>query len=125
MTSNRTHALAIGGGVLVLLLIAGGIGAALWSESANETTRTCAVTDKDRTTVTSREGNSRSDMRIYTADCGTLAVNDLMTRGQFNSADVYASIEPGNTYEITTVGWRIPWLSAFPVVFGVPVEVTR
>lgn len=124
MTSNRTHALAITAGVLVLLLTAGGIGLALWSESANETTRTCAVTDKDRTTVT-RDGGSRSDMRIYTADCGTLAVTDLMTRGQFNSADIYASIEPGNTYEITTVGWRVPWLSAFPVVLGVPVEVTR
>lgn len=124
MTSNRTHALAIGGGVLVLLLTAGGIGVALWSESANETTRTCSVTDKDRTTVSSDNG-SRSDMRIYTADCGTLAVNDLMTRGQFNSADIYASIEPGNVYEITTVGWRIDWLSAFPVVHGIPVEVTR
>lgn len=124
MTSNRTHALVITGGVLVLLLTAGGIGAALWSESANETTRTCAVTDKDRTTVSTRD-SSRSDMRIYTDDCGTLAVTDLMTRGQFDSADIYASIEPGNTYEITTVGWRIPWLSAFPVVLGVPVEVTR
>jgi hypothetical protein len=124
MTSNRTHALAIAGGVLVLLLTAAGIGLALWSESANETTHTCAVTDKDRTTVSTDNG-SRSDMRIYTADCGTLAVTDLMTRGQFNSADIYASIEPGKTYEITTVGWRIPWLSAFPIVHGVPVEVTR
>lgn len=124
MTSNRTHALVITGGVVVLLLTAGGIGAALWSESANETTQTCAVTDKDRTTVSTRD-STRSDMRIYTEDCGTLAVNDLITRGQFNSADVYASIEPGNTYEITTVGWRIPWLSAFPVVLGMPVEVTR
>lgn len=124
MTTNRNHALALMAGVLVLLLTAGGIGLALWSESANETTRTCVVTDKDRTTVT-RDGGSRSDMRIYTADCGTLAVNDLATRGQFDSADVYAAIEPGNTYEITTVGWRIPWLSVFPVVLDEPVEVTR
>lgn len=124
MTSNRSRALVITGGVVVLLLTAGGIGAALWSESANETTRTCAVTDKDRTTVSTRD-STRSDMRIYTEDCGTLAVNDLITRGQFNSADIYASIEPGNTYEITTVGWRTPWLSMFPVVLGVPDEVTR
>lgn len=116
--------LLIIGAVVVVVLVAAGIGVALWSESANETTRTCAVTDKDRTTVSSDNG-SRSDMRIYTADCGTLAVTDLMTRGQFNSADIYASIEPGKTYEITTVGWRIPWLSAFPIVHGVPVEVTR
>lgn len=120
----RNHPIAVGFGIGVMLLVAVGIGLALWSESANETTHTCAVTDKDRTTVSTDNG-SRSDMRIYTADCGTLAVTDLMTRGQFNSADIYASIEPGKTYEITTVGWRIPWLSAFPIVHGVPVEVTR
>lgn len=120
----RNHPIAIGFGIGVMLLVGVAIGLALWSESANETTRTCAVTDKDRTTVSTRD-SSRSDMRIYTADCGTLSVSDLITRGQFNSADIYASIEPGNTYEITTVGWRIPWLSAFPVVLGVPVEVTR
>lgn len=121
----RKQPIAVGFGIGVVLIIGGVIGAALWSEHANETTRTCTVTDKDRTTVTSREGTSRSDMRIYTDDCGTLTVTDLMTRGQFDSADVYASIEPGSTYEITTVGWRIPWLSVFPVVLGEPVEVTR
>lgn len=120
----RTQPIAVGFGIGVVLIIGVGIGGALWSESANETTHTCAVTDKDRTTVSTRD-SSRSDMRIYTDDCGTLAVTDLITRGQFNSADVYASIEPGNTYEITTVGWRIPWLSTFPVVLGMPVEVTR
>lgn len=118
----RNHPLMMLGAVVVVLLVGAGIGLALWSESANETTRTCAVTDKDRTTVSTRD-SSRSDMRIYTADCGTLAVTDLMTRGQFQSADIYASIEPGKTYEITTVGWRIGWLSAFPTVLGTPIEV--
>lgn len=122
MTNPRT--LTIAGGITVLLLIAGAIGTALWSESANETTRTCTVTDKDRTTVSTGDG-SRSDMRIYTADCGTLTVTDLMTRGQFDSSDIYANIETGSTYEITTVGWRIPWLSAFPTVLGTPIEATR
>jgi hypothetical protein len=120
----RHNPLVYIGGVIVALLVVAGIGVALWSESANEQTRTCAVTDKDRTTVSTRD-TSRSDMRIYTADCGTLAVADLMTRGQFESADMYASIEPGKTYEITTVGWRIGWLSAFPTVLGTPVEVNR
>jgi hypothetical protein len=120
----RHNPIVIIGGVIVILLIGVAITAGVWSEHANEQTRTCTVTDKDRTTVSTRD-TSRSDMRIYTADCGTLAVADLMTRGQFESADMYASIEPGKTYEITTVGWRIGWLSAFPTVLGTPVEVNR
>lgn len=124
MSLYRTNPLLIIGGVIVALLVVAGIGVALYSESANETKQTCTVTDKDRTTVSSGD-SSRSDARIYTEQCGTLKVADLLTRGQFDSADIYASIEPGQQYEITTVGWRIPFLSAFPTILGVPVEVTK
>lgn len=110
--------------VIGLLVVAGG-GAAVYAERGNQTTQTCTVTDKDRTTTTSREGTSRSDARIYTEQCGTMQAADLLTQGQFNSADIYAGIEVGHTYEITTVGWRIPFLSAFPTILGVPVEVTK
>lgn len=122
---NRTRSLTMAGAIIVVILVLGGIGLAVWSESANEQTRACTVTDKDRTTVNTRDSASRSDMRIYTNECGTLAVTDLMTHGQFNSADIYAAIEPGKTYEMVTVGWRIGWLSAFPTIVGTPVEVTR
>lgn len=111
--------------IIIGLLVVGGIGAAVYAERGNETTRTCTVTDKDRTTISNRDTGTRSDMRIYTEDCGTMQVSDLMTQGQFESADIYAAIEPGHTYEITTVGWRIGWLSAFPTILGTPVEVTR
>lgn len=121
----KRNPLVIIGGVIVLVLVVAAVGLAVWSEHANERTRACLVTDKDRTTVSSREGNSRSDMRIYTNECGTLAVTDLVTRGQFESADIYAAIEPGKLYEITTVGWRIGILSAFPTIVGTPVEMTR
>ena len=76
---------------------------------------TCTVTDKDRTTT--REG--ASDMRLYTEDCGTLSVSDSLLDGHFSSADTYASIEPGNTYDFTTRGFRIPLLSMFPNVVEV------
>lgn len=102
-----------------VLMIGGTVTVGIYSERANEQTRTCTVNDKDRTTT--REG--RSDARIYTEQCGTLQVTDLMTRGQFNSADTFASIEPGHTYEITSVGWRIGLLSSFPTVVGTPAEV--
>lgn len=111
--------------IVIVLLVVAGAGAAVYAERGNQTTQTCTVTDKDRTTITPRDGTSRSDSRIYTEQCGTMQVADLLTQGQFDSADIYASIEVGHTYEITTVGWRIPFLSAFPTILGVPVEVTK
>lgn len=76
---------------------------------------TCTVTDKDRTTKS--EGGS--DMRVYTEDCGTLAVSDSLLDWHFSSSDTYASIESGNTYNFTTRGFRIPMLSMFPNVVEV------
>lgn len=120
----RHNPIVIVGGIIVLLLVGVAIVGGVWSEHANQQTRACTVTDKDRTTISNGD-TARSDMRIYTHECGTLAVADLLTRGQFESADIYASIEPGKLYEITTVGWRIGWMSAFPTIVGTPVEVTR
>lgn len=86
---------------------------------ANEQTRTCTVTGTDRT----RDSEGRSDMRAYTEQCGTLGVGDLWLRGQFESADIYGQLDPGATYEVTTVGWRIPLLSRFETVLGDPTPV--
>lgn len=112
--------IAIAAGVV---LVAGLAGAGAWAASfANEQTRTCTVTDTDRTTRVV-DGQSSSDMRIYTEDCGTLAVGDVLLRGQFDSADIFGQLEPGETYEVTTIGWRVPFLSQFPTVLGDPVRV--
>lgn len=74
----------------------------------------CKVEDKDRTTGS----DGQSDARLYTS-CGVFKVEDVWTRGQFNSADLYASIKPGKTYDMTTVGFRIPVVSMFPSVIDV------
>ena len=89
-----------------------------WS---NNQTRVCTVEDKDRA---ARGNGGSSDMRVYTAECGVLRVQDLATRWQWNSADIYASIEVGKTYKFHTVGYRIPVFSAFPNVLGFPKEVS-
>lgn len=86
---------------------------------ANEQTRTCTITGTDRT----RDSEGRSDMRVYTEQCGTLAVGDLWLRGQFDSADIYGQLDEGVTYEVTTVGWRIPPLSRFETILGDPTPV--
>lgn len=87
--------------------------------------KTCTVTEKDRTTkVTSDgEGNvtSSSDARVYTEECGVLHVSDSILSWHWNSADTYASIKEGRTYDVTTRGYRVPVLSMFPNV----VEVTE
>lgn len=70
----------------------------------------CVVEDKDRTT--DRDGNSQ--MRIYTENCGVLSVKDNIFIGQVDSANIYGSIKPGETYDFTTKGYRIPLLSMFP-----------
>lgn len=111
-----TFAVFGGAGLIIIGLLAAGV----VSEHANEQTRTCTVTEKDRTT--DREG--RSDARIYTEQCGTIRVRDMLTQGQFQSADIYAQFEEGHTYRITTVGYRFGLGSVFPSVVGDPKEVT-
>ena len=95
--------------VIICCLGFGGIKfAGLFNESEYSA---CKVEDKDRTT----NSDGQSDARIYTS-CGVFTVEDVWTRGQFDSADLYASIKRGKTYDLTTVGFRIPVLSMFPSV---------
>jgi hypothetical protein len=76
---------------------------------------TCTVEEKDR----AKNSSGSSDMRLYTEECGVLQVGDAALRGHFDSADDYAAINVGETYEFTTVGWRVPFLSMFPTVIEV------
>lgn len=117
--AERGNAAAAGGVVvLVLVLLLGG--AFVAARLSSEKTITCTVTDKDRATKVTSDGNggttSRSDARIYTEDCGTLQVADEFFKGEFTSADTYASIEPGRRYEFRVIGWRIGFFSEFPNV---------
>lgn len=100
--------------VLVALLIVGTIVYSIAWQFAKNTVTDCTVEDKDRTTT--QDGSS--DMRIYT-DCGVYQVGDNFWTGTFSSADTYASIEVGETYDFYTVGWRFPLLSHFPLILEV------
>lgn len=99
----------------VLLVCGGGVGYT-FAANGNEVAHTsCVVEGKDRTT---KSDSGSSDMRVYTS-CGTFAVGDVWLRGQFDSADIYGSISEGQTYDLTTIGWRVPILSMFPTVIEV------
>jgi hypothetical protein len=78
--------------------------------------RTCTVNDKDRTTVSDSDGNNKSDMRVYTDQCGVLHVADSLLSWTWHSSDTYASMKTGHTYRVTTRGFRVPFLSMFPNV---------
>ncbi|WP_251151352.1 hypothetical protein [Cellulosimicrobium sp. Marseille-Q4280] len=107
--------------VLVSLIIAVSLTITVASSFAGEQTRTCTVTGTDR----ARNSDGGSDMRVYTEQCGTLQVRDLWLRGQFSSADIFGQLEEGKTYEVTTVGWRVPIFSSFTTILGDPVEAAR
>jgi hypothetical protein len=92
--------------VIAVVLCCGGY---YWG---SEGTATCTVEDKDRSS-----SQTGSVYRVYT-DCGVFEVEDAMARGQFASADLYADIEPGSTYEFTTIGYRVPFLSMFPNIIA-------
>jgi hypothetical protein len=73
----------------------------------NPRTEECTVTEKDR-------GGENGSYRVYTEECGVLANQDSMWLGKYDSADVWAQIEPGQTYTFRIVGWRNEFFSNFP-----------
>lgn len=70
----------------------------------------CTVTDKYVTV-----SDKQSVKRLATS-CGTFSVEDEISQGQWNSADLYARIEVGKTYDFDAYGFRNGFLSAFPNV---------
>lgn len=115
MNRHDAPVLAIGG--LAMLVIFGLLGFGIYSATHVETHQDCTVTEKDRTT----KAEGGSDARVYTENCGTFQVADSILSWTFSSADTYASIEVGETYDFKTRGFRIPFLSAFPNI----VEATQ
>lgn len=93
---------------LVLLLVLGGITMSAINFFHVEE-KTCTVEDKY-----ALKGDDGSTFRVETSDCGILEVQDSMFRGVWDSADRYAQIEPGQTYDMTLVGYRLPFFSMFP-----------
>jgi hypothetical protein len=97
------------GAIAAVLLILFAVGFS-FAQNVNRQVRTCTVEDKDRTTGY----KGKSDMRVYTTNCGVLKVSDSLINGHFNSADTYSQIQKGHTYRFTTVGYRFPLFSQFP-----------
>lgn len=101
---------------LVFAGIVGLIGISIVVVSAATSLKTahsagCVVNDKDRSYNYSTK---KSDMRIYTDNCGVFSVGDSLLSGTWHSADTFSRIKPGHTYNFDTRGARIPLFSQFP-----------
>lgn len=68
----------------------------------------CTVTDKYVAV-----NNKTSEKRVSTS-CGVFKVEDELSQGDWNSADRYAQIEVGKTYDFETFGFRNGFFSSFP-----------
>lgn len=120
---NHRHGRGIAAWGFILIFVLGVVLVAgyniLWLNSKG--TWECTVDSKERT-VKVQDGNSTQQKLVYT-DCGAFEVQDALVLGKFNSADTYASLQEGETYELTTYGWRNGFLSLFPnITEAVPVN---
>ena len=98
--------------VVIVILLAIFI-AALFGHSYYSTkTYTVTVTDKDI-----KNYSDSSKYLVFTklenGETKTFSIEDDLFRWRWNSSDVYADIEVGETYEIEAIGWRIPFLSKY------------
>ncbi|MGQ3382954.1 hypothetical protein [Glutamicibacter sp. TV12E] len=101
----------LGFGTVVLLVISG-LGLSI-AASFHEVSKTCTVTGKESVA----QGEEGHEYRVYTEQCGTLAVRDDWIRGRFNAADAYGQLQQGRTYDLVTLGWRIPIWSIMPNIY--------
>ena len=74
----------------------------------NEETHVCVVQDK-----WVKRSSKSSDK--YLVQCGNevYEITDLLFKGKFNSSDIYANLEIGKKYEITTTGYRFKLFSMY------------
>ena len=86
--------------------------------SFNDTEYTVTVTDKERVV----DGDS-SYYLVFTEDANdevrVFMNDDEPLRGKFNSSDVQGELKIGCTYELTVVGYRVPFLSMYQNIIEV------
>jgi hypothetical protein len=86
-------------------------------EQTNRKDVTFTVDSKESRIVGS--GDSRKSVFFVYGTRGEVFRNEdvlinLDGKSKFDSASMQAMFKPGKTYEVETIGWRIPFLSMFP-----------
>ena len=55
-----------------------------------------------------------SDYMLSDTSGNVYVVSDSLILLSFDASDRYAAIDVGRTYGVTTIGWRVPFLSMYP-----------
>lgn len=55
----------------------------------------------------------KNDRYLVYTDKDTYKVEDTVAYFNYRSSDVWGKLAKGNTYEFTTIYWRVPWFSMF------------
>ena len=80
----------------------------------NDTEYTITVTDKERI-YTGSGDNSSSKYLVFGDDQNGNSLvfenTDCFIRGKWNSSNIQGQLKVGNTYKITVIGYRVPFLS--------------
>ena len=102
--------------VMILIAITICVAPAIMKVS-NPQTYVVTVQSKERVQL----NKSNSKYLVYTLDdkkeSHVFEVTDSLFKLRFDSADVYNKIQPGETYEFTTGGYRIPFFSMYPNIY--------
>lgn len=105
--------ISLGFVIVVLIMVVLGIGTTVLT-SFNDHSAAITVTDKERVVDT---GNNTSKYLVMGKDeDGNPVVyenTDNLIRMKFNSSNIQADMEIGKTYQVTVVGYRIPFLSMY------------
>lgn len=115
---SGTGGVAVGCVGLIFVLVIVGIASAVvfnFIALTHHTVQTCTVSDKSM----GFDKDGHGLYRVYTADCGVFEVEDAWYLGNYNSADLYASLQRGHEYVIDSTGFRNGFFSTFPTIVKV------
>ena len=99
---------AIGAIVIAILVLVIGIG--MVKSYYSEKTYQISVTEKD----IKNYGDGGKFLVFAELEDGTIrvfSIEDTLIKGRWDSADDYARIQVGESYTVTVIGWRVPFLS--------------
>lgn len=106
----------IGFQIFIVVMIVVGIFFSISRYNNKQTVKT-KVTDKERITTSSGDGNVESYYLIFT-EAGTFKLEDDLIYGNFNSSDWYGRIRRDSTYTFNLIGYRIGYMSEYPNIVG-------
>ena len=86
--------------------------------TANVTDHRVVVTGKERVCSGNSDGGTDCKYLIYTTET-TFEDTDTIWWGKFNSSDHYGALQIGQTYDLTTTGYRIGFMSAYANIVAI------